>query len=159
MARYPRPGEPGGLPTAQGRGCRLASMPLKLIFVVLATVGLVALSVYEIWLVWMVHFPNLLDLINLGAGLVFIAAVALGRGWTRPMGVTLGGMLMFQAMFVLFAMAGANGQRGNMGPDEVTLYSVSNYAGKLVLGGLMIACMRSRDVIGWIVRRSGSPVG
>ena len=133
-------------------------MPLKLIFVVLATVGLVALSLYEIGSVAPVD-SNPLDYINVLAGLVFVAAVALGRGWTRPMGVTLGGMLVFQAMFVLFAMAGANGQRGNMSPDEVTLYSVGNYAGKLALGVLLIACMRSRDVIGWIVRRSGTPVG
>ena len=124
-------------------------MPFNLVLAVLGVALFVALSVYEAW----AEVPDPMDGINITLGALFLVGVAAGRDWLRPMGMTVAGWLLFQSVWVLFGMMGAGGGRGNMGRDYVTDFRLASYIFKLVLGALLIPCMRRRDIIAWIVRR------
>ena len=130
-------------------------MPFKLIVVVLGTLGFVALSANDAWRLWQNSWVHPLDYINLVVGLLFLVAVASGREWLRPMGLTLAGVLLVQSVFVAFGMFSANGVKGNPDPGYVSPLNVATYAGKFVLGLLLLWCMRHRDTSAWIARRSG----
>lgn len=127
-------------------------MPIKLIFSTLGVLLFVALSVYEAW----TEVPDPMDGLNIAVGVLFLVGVAAGRDWLRPMGVTLGGWLLFQSIWILFGMMGAGGGRGNMSRDYVTDFRVASYAFKLVLGALLIPCVYRHDVVAWIDRRGSA---
>jgi len=56
-------------------------------------------------------------------------------------------------VFTFLGMSSANGVKGNPSAGFVTNWRIGVYAGKLVLGVLLLWAMRHRDVIAWIVRR------
>jgi hypothetical protein len=124
-------------------------MPFKLLVVVLGALGFVGLSGYEAY----TDVLDPMDCINLAVGLAFLVGVALGREWARPMGMTLAGILLVQAVLNLLFMTSVGAGRGNMSRGFVTEFRIYTYTGKFVLGAALLWVMRHRDTIAWIVRR------
>jgi hypothetical protein len=122
-------------------------MPFKLLVVVLGALGFVGLSGHEAY----TDVLDPMDCINLGVGLAFLIGVGLGREWARPMGMTLAGILIVQAVLNLLFMWSAVGRRFQY--EYVTEFRVYAYVGKFMLGAALLWVMRHRDTIAWIVRR------
>lgn len=129
-------------------------MPRKLLLVVLATLGLLALVGHEMWSAWVVGFTYPVDFVNLGAGLLFLVGVALAREWLRPMGLTLAVLLLLQSTIALLEMTAGKGHAPNMGTGYGRDFMAFSQASRFVLALLLLWCMRHRDVITWIARRS-----
>ena len=122
-------------------------MPFKLLVVVLGALGFVGLSGHEAY----TDVLDPMDCVNLGVGLAFLIGVGLGREWARPMGMTLAGILLVQAVLNLLFMWSAAGRRFQF--EYVTEFRVYAYVGKFMLGAALLWVMRHRDTIAWIVRR------
>ncbi len=115
---------------------------LKLVLVALAVVLIVALSVLEA-----IHdVPDPIDGLTVLLGLGVLLGVALRRPWLRPLGHTLGGMLVFVGMFGLFIAFTAHRRAYSPAQEELVAIKAAHFGIRVVVGALLLWCMRHRDV-------------
>ncbi|MBL8973581.1 MAG: hypothetical protein JNK56_23535 [Myxococcales bacterium] len=133
-------------------------MPFTLVIAALAGLAFVVRAGHDAWRLWQASWVHPLDYINIVVGLLFLGSIAHGRAWLRPMGLTLGGVLLVQSVFVFFGMTSANGMKGNPGVGYANAINVALYAARFAFGVFLLWCMRRPDVTAWIVRRSGHDV-
>ncbi len=124
--------------------------PFRLIFVSLAVAAIVGLGVYEL----SIDDSGPLSLLSIPMGLAFLLAVALGRSWTLQMGSTVAGLLLVHGVYLgLMSMSAVEyGRRGMLTQDEAP-YIGATAAERVVVGLLLLWCVRQRVVIHWLAER------
>ena len=129
-------------------------MPIKLLFVTLAVVAVIALSVHAA----IVDVPDPIDFLHIGLGLGFLGGVILRRGWLRPLGLTLGGVLLLLGFMGLLMTLLLSRRAPIQGP-EVFAAMLSNFGSWFGVGGLLLWCMRHRDVVRWLAVAEARRIG
>jgi len=125
--------------------------PFRLLVVSAGFAAIVAIGLYDLH----IHQSEPLSLLSVPLGLTFLLAVALGRGWARPMGTTVAGLLLIHGTGLLFVAMAALRRAMNMRhPPDVASYLGTTGATRLVVGLLLLWCMRQWVIAEWFAQRA-----